>query len=663
MTGSFVEAGRSAHAGRSGHADAVARGDDPARRGGATLREWAEPPGEPAGRGPHGPGDGDPDPGWAAASTSQRLRRIALPLVPAAVSCFLISALLWRQFMVDDPSAPRGSALGRTLAALVNAIYDWFGLASPFMAAVLTLAWSAIWYVSGRAERVGLRIARIALFALCLAILLGLETFGGAADAPGQVGRYFAARFAGAFGDGFAVLLLAPATLAALLLATDYFFYRSFEALGVRMHGARRSARQPVAPLLDPIGSEVGTDPARIAAAGPGQDRSEDAAVEDAAVEALRGLRLARDLPAPVPEVALDDADAAESASPDVVAVRDESAVADEFAAQQQAETGPAGPDEVPAEEPSVDEPVPSRRERRLARMRRRGLLPDAPVDAVPVEGTAVEDAPDDEVPAAEVLADETPADGVAAAAVDEPNADAVSADVLDSSDRPPATEADRAVLTDPPSPLAAVDALAAGEPPAVIDWPAAGDAWVAAEADEDGWDEFVDGGLVDGGFVDGGLAGGEDASAAEMPPRSVDAAAEPVEQPSRADRDAAAVPAEPAAAERAEAAMPTAERAPPAEPADEDDGATAAEVGSEPVVALPRAGGRQGRLFALVTDDQQLMAEARRLVTEYRRASRTFLSRRLRVSPEEAEELLVQLAAQGVLEYERGAAQGRVRA
>jgi len=95
------------------------------------------------------------------------------------------------------------------------------------------------------------------------------------------------------------------------------------------------------------------------------------------------------------------------------------------------------------------------------------------------------------------------------------------------------------------------------------------------------------------------------------------------------------------------------------------------AEAGAEPpsgavedAVILPRPrhhSRRQGSLFPGAEGDESLVDEAARLVISHDRASASFLRRRLRISRQEAIEVIHTLKQRGVLECEEGAAQGSV--
>lgn len=128
----------------------------------------------------------------------------------------------------------------------------------------------------------------------------------------------------------------------------------------------------------------------------------------------------------------------------------------------------------------------------------------------------------------------------------------------------------------------------------------------------------------------------------------------------------------EPATEPQAEAgAEPEAEPEPEPEPEE----VTARDRGDvEPIVAIPRPEppaapdfaapaeppARQQQLFGSQLDEA-LVQEAIEIVTGSRRASVTFLQRRLRIDYALASEILAELAARGVVELEGDATQGRV--
>lgn len=98
-------------------------------------------------------------------------------------------------------------------------------------------------------------------------------------------------------------------------------------------------------------------------------------------------------------------------------------------------------------------------------------------------------------------------------------------------------------------------------------------------------------------------------------------------------------------------------------EPEREPVAELASESASEPIVEVPQPEvlPEQQRLFGATQLDEALIAEARELVVRYRRASVTFLRRRLRVGAEDAIELMRELERRGVVECGEDATQGRV--
>jgi hypothetical protein len=174
----------------------------------------------------------------------------AVPLVPIAFAGFFLSALTYYRVR-----GPAGDEHG--LAGVVAALYRFLGFEPAFMFWLLVMAWGSIWFITGRLDRLGGRLARIAGLTLCLAILINLRPGSDAVGDNGVLGEFLAQRMQSAFGSSVSTILIAVAALASLLLATDFFFYRHFE-------GLTRSA----------VGDAV------------------DDGVEPAAVEALKGLRL-----------------------------------------------------------------------------------------------------------------------------------------------------------------------------------------------------------------------------------------------------------------------------------------------------------------------------------------------------------------------------------
>lgn len=153
--------------------------------------------------------------------------RWALPLLPIAASMFCLSALVYYHAAMGG----HGEAWG-FFQGIVVGFYRWLGFVPTFMFWLLLFVWCSIWFVTGTWERVRTRLLWMVAFTLSLAILVNLGT---PADAPpphaGIIGTYIAVRLSSVIGYAFSALLAVGASLAALLLATDFLFYRYFESL------------------------------------------------------------------------------------------------------------------------------------------------------------------------------------------------------------------------------------------------------------------------------------------------------------------------------------------------------------------------------------------------------------------------------------------------
>ncbi|MDA1220730.1 MAG: DNA translocase FtsK 4TM domain-containing protein [Planctomycetota bacterium] len=180
-------------------------------------------------------------PGQSASRTAW-----AMPLIPVAVSGFLLSAMTSLRLQGALPSPPEG-----TLAGGVVALYRLFGFEPLFMVCVLTLTWSSIWFLTGRVERPLSRLARIGALGLSLAILVNLRIDGVLPPGGGELGALLASRLASVISPAVSIFAVAVLAVAALLLATDFFFYGHFERLG---------ARRVQALELDAVEPEVDAD-------------------------------------------------------------------------------------------------------------------------------------------------------------------------------------------------------------------------------------------------------------------------------------------------------------------------------------------------------------------------------------------------------------------
>jgi len=153
--------------------------------------------------------------------------RWALPLVPIAASMFCLSALVYYHTAMGGT----GEAWGFFQGAVV-ALYQWLGFVPTFMFWLLLFVWCSIWFVTGRWEAARTRLTWIFAFTLCIAILVNLGTPKDPLPPhAGFVGTYVAVRLTSVIGHALGALLAVAAALASLLLATDFLFYRYFEAL------------------------------------------------------------------------------------------------------------------------------------------------------------------------------------------------------------------------------------------------------------------------------------------------------------------------------------------------------------------------------------------------------------------------------------------------
>ncbi len=167
----------------------------------------------------------------------------ALPLLPIAISVFLLSALTWQRTQGD-----LGDGL---LPGLVVGMSEFLGFQPAFMLCLLVMAWSSIWFFSSRIEKPGSRVLKILALTLCLSILVSLKTEGVNPEQGGILGRALAGRLMYVFGYTFTSLLVAVVGIAFFLLSTDFFFYSYFEGIG---RDAKRSQTS-----LDDEGVETAT--------------------------------------------------------------------------------------------------------------------------------------------------------------------------------------------------------------------------------------------------------------------------------------------------------------------------------------------------------------------------------------------------------------------
>jgi hypothetical protein len=472
-------------------------------------------------------------------------------LVPVGLAVFLGTALVdyhLHQQQVTPTSAAQ---------IAVAECYRTFGFAASFLFLSLVFAWGSVWVFTGRIERPLRRLARAALVLVTVGIVMNLGNGEGtAAPHQGELGAWLAGRLVAGIGYYASVLLVWPAALGSMLLATDYFFFDYLD--GMRRHG-------------------LPTEPSGSVPAAPAEERG----VEAEAAEVLKSLAQGQDSGAPV-----------------VGAV---SAAGARAADDPEADAG--GVDVQPAEDPF--EPATYRPWRRSYRERRHAEA----------------------------------AESARAAAGAEPDEtwEPIEPDVQEVAQ----AEAD----------------LAAGgaEAPAAESSPAEGAAEPIPPVSEAApWDEHE-------------LEAAAPPSAAETLPVDLlrQELLEPREDREREDRERED-------RETGQAEWLGAAEAPPAEPA-APEGQPVGGSAAEPTVSIPRPereplpaapgrdAARQQHLFG-AAPDPALVDEAIEVVTTWRRASATFLQRRLRIDYAMACQLLAELAARGIVELEADAAHGRVR-
>lgn len=579
------------------------------------------------------------------------------PLLPIAIATFALSALVAYQLHGDNRQAQS------FLQRLVIGIYGFAGFVPSFFFFLLMLSWSSIWFLTGKIERPFQRVLRLAGLTLALAIWVNLQPDGAEpSPAAGQLGSWLGSRLVSLLGHFFSVVLVAPLTLGALLLATDFFFYRFFEGMHARLdqfgpqpsEGVEAQVTEHLKGLSQVIAQPAATPSAAASDESAAPTSAVDAMVDEDLDEepiVLRRMssfeRRQRALAAEGVDPALEGSDAASSTA--VPAEASASATEGEplGAGVVDSEESPRTADDhelstvvavdriAPGDVQDVGddlaiaaavsaEPVSN------AQSVRRGRL--APIVA---GEDASEEEPADRDSDTEWAPPAAPASPIEASERDVVAPAGMEASVDSDVTPEPEAPADESLRAEPIAELAPADevATAADAIPASAAASELGDVQeplVAAspEADED-HDYF--------------------ATVADEPPE-----VEPIielESPRAASAAAAVVPA-------MADATPTAD----VEAVEEALAESAAMTG-EPVIPIPRPpeGVRQQRLFVGVVDDS-LVRDAIEIVTATRRASATHLQRKLRVDYEQAIELLQVLAHRGLIELAEGESQGRVR-
>ncbi|MCB9876378.1 MAG: hypothetical protein H6835_02160 [Planctomycetes bacterium] len=280
---------------------------------------------------------GDP---LAAGSTRRSWTENRWPLLAICIALFSISALVYYHLYRT------GLEPTKLLPRLFAGIYDFVGLAPAVIFFLMVAAWGTIWLHNGALERPLARLGRLLMMAALLGVALNLGD-GGVAEQPhkGAFGAWLAHRLVDAIGPVPTMVLVWPATFAALMLATEWFFAEYFERL-------RR----------------------------PGQSES---GVEAAVTDHLRGLSQA------IAPASLRPATRVEPAAPATLRAAAAPQVFAELlggADEEVAAAPPAEPQEVAGDESTVDDSRPGYAERRAARQARRAAFAE-PQDALPEAG------------------------------------------------------------------------------------------------------------------------------------------------------------------------------------------------------------------------------------------------------------------------------------
>jgi hypothetical protein len=195
--------------------------------------------------------------------------RWALPLVPIAASMFCLSALVYYHTAMGGTGAAWGFFQGAVVL-----LYRWLGFVPTFMFWLLLFVWCSIWFVTGRWENARTRLLWMGAFTLCVAILVNLGTASDAPPHAGFIGTFVAVRLVSVIGHALAALLAVAASLASLLLATDFLFYRYFEAMARGRGAAEEAGVEPEATdaFRELAFAGVYADEPRAAPAAPAAD-------------------------------------------------------------------------------------------------------------------------------------------------------------------------------------------------------------------------------------------------------------------------------------------------------------------------------------------------------------------------------------------------------
>jgi hypothetical protein len=553
-------------------------------------------------------------------------------LLPIGIAVFCISALIYYHLYHDE------IVVASALQALVATGYRWLGFAPAFIFCLLLLTWSSIWFVTGRIERPAGRLARLAAMTVMLGVFMNIGE-GGVTPAfhKGELGYWLAERLVAAAGYYPSLVLVWGVTFGSLLLATDFFFSEAFE----RLRGSAVVEAGVETEVTDHLKGLGSTSSPESAAAIKTADTERslqgrlDAALEDANALVESDADADADLDVGADTVGADvvvEPAVEDAVEPPAYTPRRRSYFERRYMASSDSEASPPS-EEIPVPEAWMPMAPEAQEIENPETSLETSLELSAPLSSP--NGRDTVSAPDEPAPVDVPLASAEEHDAPFEAggwSETEPVADeslAFAPTVEESSEREvPEAEAPLEPADEAESAVEERDSQARD-----------------TDASEDAGEAPSDGLLVDGG-VQEPIVWLEPPAVAQVP---LDQPEEPV------DEEQIVEAREAAAEEGAEKSA-------------------AASAGAEPVVSIPRPEPgqveantdahrepvRQQRLFGAGLDEA-LVSEAVETVTTWRRASATFLQRKLRIDYEQACQLMVELSARGVVELEEDASHGRV--
>lgn len=528
--------------------------------------------------------------------------------LPAGVSVLSLSALVYYHLQLRHGPVQPSS----TLQYLYANLYAALGLAPAVMFFLLVAVWSVIWSVRGVLERPLSKLVRLVAMTLMIGIWVNLGD-GGVAPAlhKGSIGAWFAEALHGSFGYWPSLLLVGAMTIASVMLATDFLFADLFEQ--IRADASRRPSEDGVEPQV----SEHLKTLAPTLPVPPSTPSAPTLRTEMPPAPAAAGEDPSAAFAAAIAAAARAVADVGAGAK-DAVGSGTAASATNELAVPA------ADADETPTRPTTYEERRRLREARRWGRVQDDGWVPSAP------ESQEIDNA--EAQVAAELAGAAGPAsDSTVAAAVGEPAVDTTAAS---------GGFGDGEVPVDAGRDAATEEELPFGAAPAVPD-----EDLVAIEpADELAATEPSANGVAD---AESTYRLPQPSADHEVPTNEL-APAEPVAAAPTTPEPIVAIPRpEPVPADSIEPVGPRPE-----------------EVRYEPVRVAPEPSeeppARQQSLFGDGLE-QGLVQEAIDLVVGARRASATFLQRKLRIDYALAVELLAELAARGVVALEGDASHGRV--